>query len=37
MGEEGPAVAVPGVELPPLEALMNFPPWLRRISIAAGF
>ena len=26
MVEEGPAVAALGAELPPLEALMNFPP-----------
>ena len=36
MGEEGPAVAVPRVELPPVEALTNFPPWLGRIGLVAG-
>ena len=33
---EGPVVAVPEAGPPPLEALMNFPPWLGLISIEAG-
>ena len=33
---EGPAVAVPGVGPPPLEALTNFPPWLGWVGVEAG-
>ena len=33
---EGPVVVVPGVGPPPLEALMNFPPWLGRVGAEAG-
>ena len=32
-GGEGLAVAVLGVELPPFEALTNFPPWLGQMGI----
>ena len=35
--EEGSAVVVLGVGPPPLEALMNFPPWLGWVSTEAGF
>ena len=35
MGEEGLVLAVLGAELSPFEALMNFPPRLGRIGIAA--
>ena len=33
---EGPVVVVLGVGPPPLEALTNFPPWLRQVGAEAG-
>ena len=33
---EGLVVVVPGVGPPPLEALMNFPPWLGQVGAEAG-
>ena len=36
MGEEGLVLMVPRAELSPFEALMNFPPRLGQIGIAAG-
>ena len=33
---EGPVVAVPEAGPRPLEALMNFPPWLGQIGVEAG-
>ena len=33
---EGPVVVVLGVGPPPLEALMNFPPWLGWVGAEAG-